>query len=158
MKVDPEAFGLLIEQWLPCTQEMGTGDKDDSSPWVHIDGKSIRGSAQKEENQKIAHLVSFFSGNSHEVLMARKTADKSHEIPLVQQMLLKSPLKKRIFTMDAMHCQKETLRMVVEGDNDYVVQVKGNQKNSMLSCNAMPRSQSLLTSTRPARSIGDGMR
>jgi hypothetical protein len=31
--------------------------------WVSVDGKAIRGTKQKEEDKKLAHLVSFFSSD-----------------------------------------------------------------------------------------------
>ena len=62
--------------------------------------------------------------------MARKTATKSNEIPLVQEMLTSLPLKDVIITLDAMHCQTKTAKMIKESGNEYVLQVKNNQKNS----------------------------
>ena len=34
-----------------------------------------------------------------------------------------------IFTLDALHCQKETVKLIKESGNDYVIGLKGNQKN-----------------------------
>ena len=62
--------------------------------------------------------------------MARKTASKSNEIPLVQEMMQEFPLKDMIITLDALHCQTKTLKAIKDSDNEYVVQVKDNQKNS----------------------------
>lgn len=33
-----------------------------------------------------------------------------------------------VFTADALHCQRETVRAIIESDNDYVIGVKDNQK------------------------------
>ena len=75
-------------------------------------------------------MVSFFASDSQEILIARKTADKSNEIPLVQKMMEEFPLKDMIITLDALHCQTKTLKAIKDSDNDYVIQVKENQKNS----------------------------
>jgi hypothetical protein len=84
--------------------------KKTQNKWVAIDGKAINGLNVNEDVTKMAHLVSFFKSDSKEVLLARKTATKSNEIPLVQQMISEFDLDGFIFTLDAMHTQKETLK------------------------------------------------
>lgn len=122
--IEHEKFSKIFEEW------MGHYLKMENEQWVSVDGKAIKGTKQKEEDKKLAHLVSFFSSDSKEVLMARKTATKSNEIPLVQEMLEKFPLKKMIITLDALHCQTKTAKLIKESGNDYLLQVKKNQKNS----------------------------
>lgn len=124
MGIDSKKFGDIFTKWMQGYLKTKADD------WVSIDGKAVRGTKQHEEDKKLAHLVSFFKNDSKEVIMARQTASKSNEIPLVQEMLKEFPLEKLILTMDAMHCQSETLKAIKESGNDYVVQVKENQKNS----------------------------
>lgn len=45
-------------------------------------------------------------------------------------MMQEFPLQDMIITLDALHCQTKTLKTIKESGNDYVVQVKENQKNS----------------------------
>ena len=123
-QIDYQEFMMVFEKW------MGNYVKKEGLNWVSVDGKAINGTKQTEEDKKLAHLVSFFSSDSKEVLMARKTATKSNEIPLVQEMLTSLPLKDVIITLDAMHCQTKTAKMIKESGNEYVLQVKNNQKNS----------------------------
>ena len=54
--------------------------------------------------------------------------DKSNEIPALQELLSILNLKGGVVTADAMHCQKETVKKIIEKDADYVIQVKGNQR------------------------------
>ena len=124
MGIEHEKFAKVFESW------MGHYLKIEDKQWISIDGKAIKGTKQKEEDEKLAHLVSFFASDSKEVLMARKTATKSNEIPLVQEMLEEFPLEKMIITLDALHCQTKTAKLIKESGNDYVLQVKKNQKNS----------------------------
>jgi len=123
MEIDSKKFGEIFAQWMQGYLKIQADD------WISIDGKAVRGTKQLEEDKKLAHLVSFFKNDSKEVIMARQTASKSNEIPLVQEMLKEFPLEKLILTMDALHCQSETLKAIKESGNDYVVQVKENQKN-----------------------------
>jgi len=97
---------------------------------VSIDGKAIKGTKQTLEDKKLAHMVTFFKSDSKEILQAKKTATKSNEIPLVQEMLKEFPLKNMILTLDALHCQVETVKAIKNSGNEFVVQVKNNQKNS----------------------------
>jgi hypothetical protein len=124
MHVDHEAFGDIFASWMQ--QYMRKTD----SKWISIDGKAVKGTKQKEEDKKPAHPVSFFNSDSKEVILARKTASKSNEIPLVQEMMEEFPLEQFVLALDALHCQSKTLSAIKKSGNDYVVQVKENQKNS----------------------------
>jgi len=121
-EIDHKEFEKIFTRWMRHYM------KKSQSRWIAIDGKAIKGTKQQEEDKKLAHLVSFFASDSKEILMARKTADKSNEIPLVQEMMLEFPLQDMILTLDAMHCQTQTLENIKKSGNDYVVQVKENQK------------------------------
>jgi len=123
-ETDHKKFGDIFTKWMKHYM------KKSSSQWIAVDGKAIKGTKQKEEDKKLAHLISFFASDSKEILIARKTASKSNEIPLVQIMMEEFPLKDMIITLDALHCQTKTLKAIKDSDNDYVIQVKDNQKNS----------------------------
>lgn len=118
INVEQDKFALVFERW------MSKYLKKVDNKWISVDGKAIRGTCQKEEDKKLAHLVSFFINDSKEVILSRKTESRSNEIPLVQEILREFPLKNLIITMDAMHCQEETLKLIKDSGNDYVVQVK----------------------------------
>jgi len=123
-EVDHRKFGDIFTKWMKYYM------KKSNSQWIAVDGKAIKGTKQKEEDKKLAHLVSFFASDSKEILIARKTASKSNEIPLVQTMMEEFPLNDMIITLDALHCQTKTLKAIKDSGNDYVIQVKENQKNS----------------------------
>jgi len=124
MNIDHKKFGDIFTKWMKHYMKRNT------SKWISVDGKAIKGTKQKEEDKKLAHLVSFFTNDSKEIIIARKTASKSNEIPLVQDMMEEFSLKNFVLTMDALHCQTKTLKAIKESGNDYVIQVKENQKNS----------------------------
>ena len=52
---------------------------------------------------------------------------KESEIPLVRKLIKMLELEGETFIMDALHCQKETIKEIKESKNNYIVQVKGNQ-------------------------------
>jgi len=123
-EVDHKKFGDIFTKWMRHYM------KKSKFQWIAVDGKAIKGTKQKEEDKKLAHLISFFASDSQEILIARKTASKSNEIPIVQMMMQEFPLQDMIITLDALHCQTKTLKAIKDSGNDYVIQVKENQKNS----------------------------
>jgi predicted transposase YbfD/YdcC len=58
----------------------------------------------------------------------KSVADKSNEIPAVQQLIDMLDLQGAVVTADAMHCQTETAEKIMAKEADYVLMVKGNQE------------------------------
>ena len=53
--------------------------------------------------------------------------EKSNEIPAVRELIGLLNIKDSVITLDAMHCQKETVELIISKGGDYVIQLKGNQ-------------------------------
>lgn len=105
--------------------------KIDKGEWVSIDGKAMRGtiSDYPKEKQNFINLVSVFASKKKLVLQIGKIKNKKKsEIPKVQELIKVLDLKNVIFTLDALHCQKDTTKTIIESNNDYCIAVKGNQK------------------------------
>ncbi len=51
---------------------------------------------------------------------------KESEIPTVRKLINILDLEVVTFTMDSLHCKKETVKEIVESKNNYIIQVKGN--------------------------------
>lgn len=76
------------------------------SRFIAIDGKTLRQSFDAFADRKAAHLLSAFAVD-HQIILAHEIVDeKSNEIPAVQTMIAALGLSGRVFTLDAMHCQK----------------------------------------------------
>jgi predicted transposase YbfD/YdcC len=115
-----KAFRSWAEQYV----SISAGD------WLAVDGKAIASTVSDYDNsyQDFVSLVSVFSQREGQVAGFDKLSNKkSSEIPTFEEMVRILDLKHVVFTMDALHCQKKTLRTIVETDNDYLVKVKGNQ-------------------------------
>lgn len=79
---------------------------DTPSRFVAIDGKTLRQSFDQFADRKAAHVLSAF-GVDHQIILAHAVVDeKSNEIPAVQALIAEMGLSGRVFTLDAMHCQK----------------------------------------------------
>lgn len=85
----------------------GAPVKDLTAPTaVAIDGKTLRGSFDAFNDRKAAHVLSAFAIDDRIILGHLAIDEKSNEIPAAQTMIESLGLTGRLFTMDAMHCQK----------------------------------------------------
>ena len=76
------------------------------SRFIAIDGKTLRQSFDAFADRKAVHVLSAFAVD-HQIILAHEIVDeKSNEIPAVQTMIAALGLSGRVFTLDAMHCQK----------------------------------------------------
>ncbi len=77
-----------------------------SPPVVAIDGKTLRHSFDAFNDRKAAHVLSAFATDDALILGHLEVNEKSNEIPAAQAMIKALALQGRLFTLDAMHCQK----------------------------------------------------
>src|SRR3954464_11869167 len=73
---------------------------------VAIDGKTLRGSFDAFADRKAAHVLSAFAVDHRIILAHEVVAEKSNEIPAVQTLIETLGLTGRVFTIDALPCQK----------------------------------------------------
>ena len=73
-------------------------------------------------------MVSAFSAANQVVLGQVKTSEKSNEITAIPELLELLTIRGCLITLDAMGCQRDIARKIVEKDGDYLLSVKGNQK------------------------------
>jgi predicted transposase YbfD/YdcC len=100
---------------------------DTNNEIIAIDGKSLRGSANKRKNEKILHLVSAWAVNNRVMLGQVKTQEKSNEIEAIPRLLNMLDISNSIVTIDAMGCQKNIALQIIEQGANYVLSLKENQ-------------------------------
>ncbi len=83
------------------------GEDVEAMPVVAIDGKTLRHSFDAFNDRKAAHVLSAFAVDDALILGHLEVDEKSNEIPAAQAMIKALALTGRLFTMDAMHCQKK---------------------------------------------------
>lgn len=123
--IDFQGFTDIFHKW--AIKYVEIEDKE----WLSLDGKVIGGTVTNANNakQKYTNLVTIFSNKRKQALSAGLVGkDKKSEIPVVKSLIKQLDLEGVIFTMDALHCQKDTTQTIIETKNDYVIGVKGNQK------------------------------
>lgn len=79
---------------------------DAPSRFIAIDGKTLRQSFDAFADRKAAHVLSAFAVDHNIILAHEVVDDKSNEIPAAQTLIATMGLSGRVFTLDAMHCQK----------------------------------------------------
>jgi len=94
---------------------------------IAIDGKTLRRSGAKKDAQAAVHMVSAFAAHQRLVLGQVGVADKSNEIVAIPKLLDLLALEGAVVTIDAIGCQREIARKILEKRADYVLALKGNQ-------------------------------
>lgn len=101
-------FNLLNQTFSQWALDYVTIEKED---WLSIDGKSIKSTLENPNSayQNFVNMVSIFSQKRGQVI---KTATfenkKASEVPIVQKLLETLDLKNVVFTLDALHCKKNS--------------------------------------------------
>jgi len=118
--VRPEALHGVLIPWLQ--QRRGVpGD------WVHIDGKTLRGTRSTAKGLRALHLVSAWASQHGLTLGQVAVEAKSNEITAIPQLLELLDVRDKVVTIDAAGCQKDIAAQIVAGAGDYVLAVKDNQ-------------------------------
>lgn len=94
---------------------------------IAIDGKTLRGSFDRAAGKSALHTITAFACDMRVCLRQMSVDEKSNEIPAVPALLKLMELSGATVTLDAMHCQVETARGIVEAEAEYILIVKGNQ-------------------------------
>jgi predicted transposase YbfD/YdcC len=121
--LDPKEFHDGFLAWVSTiTEKLGI-------EVIHIDGKTSRGSYDRDNNLKALHTVSAWSSEHGLVLAQQKVNDKSNEITAVPLLLKLLNLKGAVITLDAMGTQIEIVQQIKQAGGEYVLALKGNQGN-----------------------------
>ena len=94
---------------------------------ISVDGKTVRGSRDRKNNKNPLHMVSAWSASNRLVLGQKVTEEKSNEITATPKLLALLELKGCIVSIDAMGCQRDIAKQIVDQGGDYVLDLKGNQ-------------------------------
>jgi len=96
-----------FHQWTRSYVKIKAGE------WISIDGKSIRSTVSDYSNgyQNFVSLVSLFCSKREQILHVEKMENKKdYEGKIVEELLDFLDLKDVIFTLDALHCKKNSIQ------------------------------------------------
>jgi predicted transposase YbfD/YdcC len=122
--LDFDKFQKIFIEWTHEVKKK-LGVKKDQ---ICIDGKSLRSSACESKSIKALHMVNAWSTATSMSLGQMPTHEKSNEITAIPQLLDLLNLKGCLVSIDAMGCQTEIAKKVLEKGGNYLLAVKENQK------------------------------
>jgi len=120
--LSPDEFEKSIQMWINSLDGASTEGKH-----IAIDGKALRGSFDKAAGKTAVHMVNAYVHENHTVFGQLKVDEKSNEITAIPKLLEMLELKDSTVTIDAMGCQREIAKNIIEKQGDYVLALKGNQ-------------------------------
>ena len=122
--IEPKSLNQCFIRWVESVLPE-TGVKNLT---VSLDGKTICSTGKMNSYEVPLHIVSAQIAELGITFGQQAVEGKSNEIPAVRELLKLLNLKGCMVVADAMHCQKETAKMVLERHADYLFSVKDNQQ------------------------------
>ena len=119
-KLDPKMLEQKLRTWM--NQLIGSVAQE----VIPIDGKSLRGSYDRQKGVKNLHLVTAWASEHRLVLGQVKVEDHSNEITAIPALLELIDITGAIITIDAMGTQTDIVRLIRQKKADYVVTLKSN--------------------------------
>lgn len=128
--IDHRVFEECFINWATMDIELSEGTV------ISIDGKKLRGSATKKEQQtahaqggkSALHIVHAWCHELQLCLAQYQTDTKSNEITAIPVILDFLEISGCIITLDAMGCQKTIAEKIVDKGADYIMSLKDNQE------------------------------
>jgi len=121
--LDPGAFHRVFLSWVELLR-LGLRV---TRKHIAVDGKTSRRSFETATGKLAIHTVSAWLSDEGLVLGQIKTADKSNEITAIPELLRTLDLRRATVTVDAMGCQTEIAKTIIDGKGHYLLAVKENQ-------------------------------
>lgn len=123
-RIDWGALNQLIQRFFSAPLALGG--------WTAVDGKTLRGSSKGDTRQAVVLAVAHATGD--ELYRMPQAGAKTSEIPVVRQLLRDSGLEHQKVTLDAQHCNPDTMGQMAKAKGVYLVQVKENQSVLLQKC------------------------
>ena len=119
-RLDPQQFQQCFLNWINAlTQSLG-------AQVIALDGKTLKGSYDRNDHLKALHVVSAWTSEHRLVLAQMKVDEKSNEITAIPSLLELLEVSGCIITIDAMGCQKSIAAKIIDKQADYVLTLKAN--------------------------------
>ena len=130
--IDPEEFMKIFTKWVENIIKEKNEQLNNKYKLIPIDGKAIKSATDKINGGNTPYIVSAFLQDLGISIAGVKVNDKSNEITAIPELLDLINIENCIITIDAMGCQKEIAKKIVEKNGHYCFAVKENKKNFYL--------------------------
>jgi hypothetical protein len=114
--LDFEIIAVLFNVWSQQKLPLTPGEL------MAIDGKSIKSTSVGSQSsyQNFVRMVSVYSHHYGGVVRHKVMENHQSEISVVEELIGELSGSQVVITADALHCQKKTLRLIIDGGNDYI--------------------------------------
>jgi predicted transposase YbfD/YdcC len=125
----PSAFQTCFEKWTALFQRQPDALEEGLAEHIAIDGKALRHSYDKLRGLGSLFLISAWSVRCGISLGQLAIEEKTSEITAIPELLDNLDITRAIITIDAAGCQKNIAKQIIDQGGDYVLALKGNQRN-----------------------------
>lgn len=123
--IEPESFMQMFYCWIKDGLTVIQKNSISEVQRIAIDGKAVRAAAIKGGN--IPYIISAYLENYGLSIGQLKVGEKTNEIKEIPKLLKKLDITDSVITIDAIGCQKEIAKQIVEQKGHYCLAVKTNQ-------------------------------
>jgi len=105
---------------------------DEEMKMIAMDGKELKGTGRKyntDEKIRNGQIMHFYDVSTGVCIKSQLIEEKTNEIPTAQRILASLNIKNMVITSDAMNCQKDTVKIIVESKGHYVLGLKRNHSD-----------------------------
>lgn len=120
--LNPTAFQRCLLRWVASLQQESQGKI------IAIDGKVAREAMNRSQDKGPLCLVTAWASANHMLLGQVAGPKGSNELGALPALLELLDLNGAIVTLDALGCQKEIVKKIVDEGGQYVISVKANQE------------------------------
>jgi predicted transposase YbfD/YdcC len=119
--IKPAEFEKCLLEWITALHDISDGQV------IAIDGKTLRRSFDAASGKSAIHMVSAWATANHISLGQVVVDAKSNEITAIPKLLEMLEISGALVTIDAMGCQTEIAKKIVDAKGVYCLAAKGNQ-------------------------------
>ncbi|MBM7074734.1 ISAs1 family transposase, partial [Shewanella sp. 202IG2-18] len=119
-RLNADEIEKAFQRWVSSLIEVTGSDV------IPIDGKAARRSFKTKGDKTGLHAVSAWSTLHQLVLGQTAVSEKSNEITAIPELLNLLDIENSIITLDAMGCQKDIAKQIIQKKGDYILALKGN--------------------------------
>lgn len=130
--IDPDEFMKIFVKWVENIVKEKNEQLNNKYKLIPIDGKVIKSATDKINSDNTPYIVSAFLHDLGISIAGVKVNSKSNEITAIPELLDLINIEGCIITIDAIGCQKNIAKKIVEKGGHYCLTVKENKKNLYL--------------------------
>jgi predicted transposase YbfD/YdcC len=127
--LDPEALAGCFGRFLDALGQDGAGV-------VAIDGKTLRRSFDRARDGSPLHVVTAFATQARLVIGQKAVPEGGNEITAARALLELLDLKGALVTADAIHCNAETARTILDRGGNWLFALKANRPATLADVEA----------------------